>query len=115
MSGCNFKYNSNQKRFKVYPFPTTHEMIVKWLQKLKIPNFSPSPDAVVCYRHFHEHDIVPSHTRNKSGNLRIKKVLKPSAVPSLHLKNDESSPKLTQFLKAKEQKEAILKYEQKQH
>ena len=59
VTGCNFQYNKNQKRFKVYPFPKTPEMVVKWLQKLKIPNFSPSSDKVVCYKHFHEHDIVP--------------------------------------------------------
>ena len=59
VTGCNFQYNKNQKRFKVYPFPKTPEMVVKWLQKLKIPNFSPSSDEVVCYKHFHEHDIVP--------------------------------------------------------
>ena len=38
----------------------------------------------------------------------MKKVLKPTAVPSLHLSNDDSSPKLSQFLRTKEQKEEII-------
>ena len=44
-------------------------MIVKWLQKLKIPNFSPSSDAVVCYRHFHEHDIGKRNLKLKISPL----------------------------------------------
>ena len=67
----------------------------------------------VCYRHFHEHDIVLSHKRNKSGHVRIKKILKSTAVPTLHLTNDFSSRKVKQFPNTKEQKEEIIKYEQK--
>jgi hypothetical protein len=51
---------------------------------------------------------ILSQERNKSGNMRMKKVLKPTAVPSLHLSNDDSSPKLSQFLRTKEQKEEII-------
>ena len=110
VSGCNFRFNSKQKRFKVYPFPEAENIVTKWLQKLGISNLNPSPLSLsgVCYRHFHEHDIVLTHERNKSGHVRIKKRLKPSAVPSLHLTNDSSNSKYKQFPTTREQKEEIV-------
>ena len=45
VSGCTFRFNSNQKRFKVYQFPDTPEMIEKWTKKLKLSNLTPSPNT----------------------------------------------------------------------
>ena len=103
VSGCKFRYNANSKRFKVYQFPTDQEMIDKWLEKLQIPakiwNQMPESSAIVCYSHFHEHDF--------ERNNKKKKLLKATAVPSLHLSNGFSKSESKLLLTSKEQKEEI--------
>ena len=103
VSGCKFRYNANSKRFKVYQFPTDPEMIEKWLEKLQIPskiwNHMPESSAIVCYSHFHEHDF--------ERNNKKRKLLKSTAVPSLHLSNGVSNSESKLLLTSKEQKEEI--------
>ena len=78
MLGCNFRFKSNKF---TYPFPKSEEVREKWFQKLNKPNFNPSPSAVICYKHFHEHDFIWKGTEKR----KRKRILKPTAVPSLLL------------------------------
>jgi hypothetical protein len=59
----------------------------------------PESSAIVCYSHFHEHDF--------ERNNKKKKILKSSAVPSLHLSNGLSNSESKLLLTSKEQKEEI--------
>merc|ERR1712129_230733 len=83
MGGC--KYHANQKRYKVYPFPSDQNMAEKWIERLAIPSklFDSTPSAVVCCNHFHEHDFERNNKR--------KKILKSTAVPTLNLQRDRTS------------------------
>ena len=40
------------------PFPKQTETLEKWLQSLKIPDFTPTPRSFVCLNHFGSDDIL---------------------------------------------------------
>ena len=86
--------NSKCKTSKVYPLPTAKEVWKKWFQKINRPNFKPSPTSVICYRHFHEHDYIFSHFTHPNGSVKRKRILKPTAIPSLQLSAKNASKKV---------------------
>ena len=66
--------------------PTSKEILKKWLQKLNRPKFEPSFTSVICYRHFQDHDYVFSYVATETDRKpRLKKILSPTAIPSLQL------------------------------
>ena len=65
--------------------PTSKEILKKWLQKLNRPKFEPSFTSVICYRHFQDHDYVFSYVATENRQSRLKKILSPTAIPSLQL------------------------------
>ena len=104
VTGCHFQYNPKSHRWKLYPLPKSEDMKDKWLEKINLPHNVPITDAVVCYKHFHEHDFVPRYKLSKRGHSKLSMgALKATAVPTLHLFSDPANPKvvLTNFTKWK--------------
>ena len=67
-------------------FPEDPELREKWLEKINRTDFEPTPNALVCYKHFRTSDFVPdTENKDKSGRKRKKKRLKPTAIPSYFL------------------------------
>ena len=100
VTGCHFQYNPKSHRWKLYPLPKSEDMKDKWLEKINLPHNVPISDAVVCYKHFHEHDFVPRYKLSKRGHSKLSMgALKATAVPTLHLFSDPANPKvvLTNF------------------
>ena len=92
--GCHFQYNPKSHRWKLFPLPKSKEMREKWLEKINLPNYMPSSEMVVCYKHFHEHDFVPRYKLSKRGHSKLSMgALKATAIPTLHLSYDPSNPK----------------------
>ena len=100
VTGCHFQYNPKSHRWKLYPLPKSEDMKDKWLEKINLSHNVPITDAVVCYKHFHEHDFVPRYKLSKRGHSKLSMgALKATAVPTLHLFSDPANPKvvLTNF------------------
>ena len=71
-------------------FPEDPELREKWLEKINRTDFEPTPNALVCYKHFRTSDFVPdTENKDKSGRKRKKKRLKPTAIPSYFLSPTE--------------------------
>lgn len=67
-------------------FPEDPVLREKWLEKINRLDLLPSPNTLVCYKHFRKSDFVPdSENKDKSGRKRKKKKLKQNAIPSRFL------------------------------
>ena len=85
VSGC--KYKCKTDKF-TYNLPESQEIWSKWLKRLNRPSsYRPSSNVVICYKHFHEHDFMMSYKTMKNGVAKLKRILKPTAIPSLQLSN----------------------------
>ena len=70
-------------------------MLLLPIEKINLPNYVSQSDAVVCYKHFHEHDFVPRYKLSKRGHSKLSMgALKATAVPTLHLFDDPNNPKV---------------------
>ena len=74
-SECDFKFT--------YTLPQSQEIRKKWFQKLNRPDLGPTSAGVICYKHFHDHDL--SYVKLKSGNVKQRRTLNPTGIPSLLL------------------------------
>ena len=89
--GCKFQCKSDKY---TYPLPESKEIWMKWLEKLERPNFEASSTSVICYKHFHDHDYMFGHVMTQNGNVKLKKILKPTAIPSLELSSMKNAKKV---------------------
>ncbi|KAJ3653494.1 hypothetical protein Zmor_012743 [Zophobas morio] len=60
------------------PFPKQTETLEKWLQSLKIPDFTPTPRSFVCLNHFGSDDIL-----ERIADADIEHVLEHIPIPTL--------------------------------
>ena len=79
--GCN-TYNGRR-------LPKDPELLEKWLESINRTDYKPTPNSIVCLKHFRKSDFIPdSENKDKVGRYRKLKRLKPKAIPSCFLSND---------------------------
>ena len=87
--GCHSGSGREEKKYQLESFPKSEELRQKWMEKINRKDFIPSHNAKVCLKHFRRKDFVPpEENKDNHGRIRKRKRLKPTAIPSRHLKKD---------------------------
>ena len=75
---------SGDQDYPTRPLPKSEELRRKWLESINRMELMNSDKARVCFKHFRPDDFVPdSENIDKRGRKLTKKILKPTAIPTL--------------------------------
>lgn len=74
-------------QYQQFKLPDKNPMRKKWLERIN-RDFVPTIHSRICAKHFMDTDFVPDKENlNAKGKPKLKKTLKETAIPSLHLKS----------------------------
>jgi hypothetical protein len=89
--GCKTGYNSYKgPKYRHISLPKSPKLLEIWLSKIKRIDYS-SSRGKICMKHFREDDLIPEHENlGCRGKPKKQRRLKPNAIPSLCLTEDNS-------------------------
>jgi len=81
--GC---HNSHQKGFSLFKFPADEKLRKAWtlqVQRTRAQWQGPTQNSAVCSEHFTEDCFQPISVTSRKMGMKMRQMLKPSAVPTI--------------------------------